>query len=884
MHSPASNRRRGRVFGAGLAAAALVASSALTAVGSPADQDLGVAVDTPAVSIEEQLAAYGDRVLPNRWLVQLNGITGQQLVKSAQQQGVKVKVNKQFDKLWKGVSVDVDDNSVEKLAGISGVAGVFPVLTVERPVEDASPTMAYATQMTGADVAQSELGLTGKGIKVGIIDSGIDYNHPDFGGSGVNDETKDFPGKRVQYGYDLVGDAYDSREDATSTPKPDAFPDDCGGHGSHVAGIVGANGEIVGVAPEVTFGAYRVFGCDGSSDSEVIIEAMERAYADGMDVVNMSLGASYATWPSYPTAVAADKLVERGVTVVVSQGNEGTGGTFSGGAPSVAHNVISVGSVDNTNYMASYLETEAGAIAISGATGSPEFEPGATYPLVKGTPLNACQPLTPATAPGQAVLIQRGDCTFHAKAVAAQEAGYAAVVLANNTTGIINATVEGDTEITIPVGTILKADGDRLLALLEANATTTITVGTDVKSFPNPTGGLQSDFSSYGLAADLTLKPDVSAPGGSIYSTVPLEIGGYESMGGTSMAAPHVSGAVALLLEAKPGLDPFAVRTTLTNTADPFVWSGNPALGLLEPVHRQGGGLIDIPQAVTTDVAVTESKISLGEGEAGPVTTTLTITNSSDRDRTYTLDSEHGLTTYGATSTSPRFLSIAGDVQLSAESVTVPAGGSATFTATIGEDFGVDGAIYGGWVTLSGDGDELRVPFAGISGDYQGLTAMPYAYLVHYDAEADGLDFSEPFRKFSMVGQDVPGVFFDLTFPVQQFYMDVYRATPDGEKGEKVHSNFINYATFIDQGRLKSATMLPWDGTYQGNNGKNGKVRRVADGDYVLEIRVLKALGDPSNPEHWEQWVSPAFTVAYGEGAETGAGNGPTAGKSKKRG
>ena len=90
------------------------------------------------------------------------------------------------------------------------------------------------------------------------------------------------------------------------------------GHGSHVAGIVGADGKVTGVAPEVTFGAYRVFGCgdNASSDTDVILQAMERAHADGMDVINMSLGASFETWPTYPTAVVADRLVDAGVVVV----------------------------------------------------------------------------------------------------------------------------------------------------------------------------------------------------------------------------------------------------------------------------------------------------------------------------------------------------------------------------------------------------------------------------------------------------------------------------------------------------------------------------------------------------------------------------------------
>ncbi|KPC75354.1 peptidase S8, partial [Thermoactinomyces vulgaris] len=127
---------------------------------------------------------------------------------------------------------------------------------------------------------------------------------------------------------------------------PDADPADCGGHGTHVAGIVGADGKVTGVAPDVEFGAYKVFGCSGSTSSEVIMQALEAALEDGMDVVNLSLGQSFQ-WPGYPTAQAADTLVEEGVTVVASMGNDGEAGVFSGSAPGVGSEVIGVASTDN---------------------------------------------------------------------------------------------------------------------------------------------------------------------------------------------------------------------------------------------------------------------------------------------------------------------------------------------------------------------------------------------------------------------------------------------------------------------------------------------------------------------------------------------------------
>ncbi|MGO1259243.1 MAG: S8 family serine peptidase, partial [Brachybacterium sp.] len=189
------------------------------------------------------------------------------------------------------------------------VTAVYPVLEVSMPEPvDAAPKDVYGNAMTGVDQVQQVDGLTGEGVTVAVIDSGIDYNHPDFGGSGTNDQTADFPGERVVGGYDFVGDDYDSQ---TGVPvAPDEYPDDCGGHGSHVAGIIGADGEVLGVAPKVDLLSYRVFGCDGSSSTEVILAAMEQAMEDGADVVNMSLGASFVTWQDYPTAQMSDVLTD----------------------------------------------------------------------------------------------------------------------------------------------------------------------------------------------------------------------------------------------------------------------------------------------------------------------------------------------------------------------------------------------------------------------------------------------------------------------------------------------------------------------------------------------------------------------------------------------
>ncbi|HWM94579.1 MAG TPA: S8 family serine peptidase, partial [Thermoanaerobaculia bacterium] len=207
-----------------------------------------------------------------------------------------------YSDLFNGLSISVRPSDVGKLKQLGSVKDIYPVIDIARPepTPGDNPDLATAIAQTQADIAQNSLGLTGAGVRVAVMDTGIDVDHPDLGGCFG-------PGCRVEVGHDFVGDAYNNDgADPNFNPIaiPDPNPDDCNGHGTHVAGIVGANGAVKGAAPGVTFGAYRVFGCAGSTSADIMVAAMERIGKDGADVLNMSIGSSFQ-WPQYPTAQAA---------------------------------------------------------------------------------------------------------------------------------------------------------------------------------------------------------------------------------------------------------------------------------------------------------------------------------------------------------------------------------------------------------------------------------------------------------------------------------------------------------------------------------------------------------------------------------------------------
>jgi minor extracellular serine protease Vpr len=794
--------------------------------------------------------------------------------------GLAYSERRSFSDLWNGLSIRAKRSELGKLRALAGVKAVYPVYRIDlaaAPPSESGIDLTTALTMTGADIAQSTLGLTGEGVKVAVMDTGIDYDHPDLGGCYG-------PGCRVEKGYDFVGDAFNADPSSPSynpNPVPDPDPDDCNGHGTHVSGIIGARGGLKGVAPGVHYLAYRVFGCEGSTTADIMLAAMERAHKDKADILNMSIG-SRLQWPEYPTARGADRLSKKGVVVVASIGNDGTIGLYAAGAPGVGERVIGVASYDNVavDQPAFTVTPDAKKIGYTPASDAPPPPTIGSSPMARtGTAAStndACNAVAPpaGSLTGKIALIRRGTCSFYEKARNAQTAGAVGVVLYNNASGFLTPTVADTPPITVPVVMITNTDGALIDSRLAGGAVT-MTWTNERTSTPNPTGGLMSGFSSYGLAADLSLKPDIGAPGGSIRSTYPLERGGYANLSGTSMASPHVAGAVALLMQADPRVKEKDVKSILQTSAVPAFWSLNPGLGFLDEVHRQGAGMLHIDEAIlaTTEVRAdlkgkpgpdgkNGGALALGEFEQGSGTVKevkLHIRNDSDHTVTYSLGHTPALAT-GENTFSPSFWAEFATVTFDAPTLTLKKRERKAVTATIGGLGNPAARLFGGYLTVTPDNGSpiTRVPYAGYNGDYQAIQALvPTANGFPWLARLSGGFYTnQPAgASYTMTGDDIPYILLHLHHQVRTLQMEVVNLAT----GESEH--LAEDDDFLP--RNSSATgffAFSWDGTTFKKDGK--KPKALPSGDYKIVLSVLKALGDKKDPAHTETWESPTITIA----------------------
>ncbi|KAF9113974.1 hypothetical protein BGX27_000437 [Mortierella sp. AM989] len=663
------------------------------------------------------------------------------------------------------VSISVRDESILKeiLSQIPGIKLVEPVIMHDRPdfIKE-QPIQGFASKdprtkqyavhdLTGVKEVHETLKLFGKGIKIGIIDSGVDYHHPALGGCFG-------PGCKVAYGADFVGDDGNSPDDDPMT--------DCDGHGTHVAGIIAANDTtFIGVAPQATLGAYRVFGCRGGTSNDLIMKALLRAANDGMQVINLSLGGP-GGWRQDREARLADALAKNGTIIVAAMGNEGQMGLFESSSPGVAESVITVASTENDFRNNMYFTVDPSAlknkVIDDGDQPRPILYVGdvdmdiANSTLVQISPgtsgkvkEDACKPIT-KNLEGKIALIRRGDCFFKIKiANAAMANATGVIVMDNEDSNGFTADTEG---ATIKVRTITLDDGEYLLKAIKSENKEEegikLISGYGPKKVFNPNGGFLSIFSSMGPDSELNSKPDIAAPGGQIWSTFPTKLGSYASLSGTSMATPYVVGCVALYLEGLPNADRTAngIKTALQNSGQPRMQQTG--FKGYASVTQQGAGLLNMMDVLRTQIVITPSRLSLNDTINMNANHKVAITNSGKSPVQYSIDilPAAGLLPFDENmmiEKNPQTVAAVASVKISQSTVTVDPGSSTTVDLIFtGPDTNPSKyVIYSGYVRFTPDkataeSPVMHVPYMGMKGDYKSINILDPSFgLRVFDAQ-----------------------------------------------------------------------------------------------------------------------------------------------------
>lgn len=548
----------------------------------------------------------------------------------------QARVQERFRILLDAVTVDLPAPRLPTLLRMRAFTHVYPSLRYTLAL-DRSPTLV------GADAIRRELGADGSGMKIAIVDDGIDQTNAFF----------DPRGLAYPPGFPKGDTAYTTPKVIVARAFPGPHAGEAGRlpldpassfHGTHVAGIAAGDAGttapagadhprvtgLSGVAPRAWLGNYRVFTVPTPighvANTPEIVAAFEAAVADGMDVINFSGGGAETDPANDALVEALHNVVAAGVVPVIAAGNDRDDfGDGSVGSPGTAPDAIAVAAVSNAHVFAPALDVVApGApdavrgipfLAAAGTTAPPRWA-DRDQTLVDvgslvgtdGKPVerHLCGPtgnlassrgtLPPHSLDGAIALAARGICPFTTKAAQAKAAGAIGIVLSDNREGEAS---QIPLRLALPAGMISNLDGERLRAFMAASGgRTPVRVEHDPRELDTGRSSVVTSFSAGGPTPfGHDLKPDLAAPGGQILSaTLPgTSASRFAVFDGTSMATPHVSGAAALLLQLHPGWTPAQVRSALVSTAGP-AW-GDTARTREAPVPLEGGGLVSLPRA-----------------------------------------------------------------------------------------------------------------------------------------------------------------------------------------------------------------------------------------------------------------------------------------------
>ncbi|MDW0116324.1 S8 family serine peptidase [Sporosarcina thermotolerans] len=779
-----------------------------------------------------------------------------------------------FDTVLNGFAAKVKADDLQILLQVEGVKLIEPDATVYafEDEENVIPAdgqvdafMDTSVDFLGIEKLWAE-GYEGQGIKVAVLDTGIDADHPDF--KGIYKGGKNFV---PHIGNDYTRPRADDDASETSPlDRPANRPifNSSGNtfytsHGTHVAGIIAAIGNneygLKGIAPKVDLYAYRVLGAYGSGSMSGIIKAIDTAVAEKMDIINLSLGGG-ANTETDAASFAINNAMLAGTISVIATGNTGPDrGTM--GTPSTSRLGIAVG--NTTNPEAHYdgevnINTNSYNLTKNlNLMGTPYGKDIATqldgvFDIVAVPGLGETKDYENLDVKGKVALVSRGQAPFVDKIQAAKDNGAVAIIIHNHKGGSnapgISKTFLGDDFDFIPAFDMSQTDGEEIRAAL-SESEGTITFGSFNKTYI--AGDEVNNSSSRGPSTpNFDIKPDVSAPGTNIMSTIPMYKAdnpdasyerAYARKTGTSMATPHIAGIAALMKQANPDWNAFDVKVALSNTAklldtkkyDVFSQgagrvnayaAAHPtilAYAIDEAVLDESNKIVENlkgtvtfgPQSLGTDLKVTKQILVKDmKGNGGEYDVTVNVTKSFG-DAKITIDQ-------------PNFT--LEDQQLL--NITLTA--SANTKAKIGDELL-------GYIHIKSGDVEVSLPFAA---DFSGEIPV----------ELKDMSISETDLNFSGDGvKDEATLYFTITGDVDANYLEIYDImNPDGGEFGDGFIGFMHASPSLDAGQYAfkiNGTYSPWD-----DSGKT----IIPDGLYTFDFTAKPKSGIPAEIN---DYVGPIF-------------------------
>ncbi|WP_341357172.1 S8 family serine peptidase [Rossellomorea sp. y25] len=734
-----------------------------------------------------------------------------------------------YKQAFNGVAMSLPANEIEKLLDSDVVKAIWSDKEVEgiQPVKEKAERPIMTSPSHNMETSHTE-GFTGEGIKVGVIDTGIDYNHPD-----LKDAYKG--------GYDFIDDDADPMETTYEDWKKSGRPEVASGsvyytlHGTHVAGIIAGQGtsgsefSVKGVAPGADLYGYRVLGPYGRGTSSDIIAAIDRAVSDGMDVINLSLGAEVND-PLYPTSVAVNNAVLAGVTSVVAAGNSGSG-MKTLGSPATATLALSVGAND----VDIVVNTFTGTVPLSNGSADVELRlmaqdfsdamsgwDGQSLEVVDvGLGQNA--DYQGKDMKGKAVLVSRGAISFSEKIKLAKNAGASAILLFNDNKeeGHIPYYL-GESVHYLPTFSLTNQDGLKIKdGLTDQSEMVFSEAGSILQE-----GGTLADFSSRGPSrSQYEIKPEVTAPGVQVLSTVPAYANGadyldnydsaYQRLSGTSMASPYVAGVAALLLEQNPEYTPEEIKTLLMNTADPLkkdysvFEAGSGQVDPIEALSATSSVMVDNPSVTIMDGAEKEINspsgalnfgLSIKDGASFIESRSIQVKNTEKHTKIFDVDIEFQTEFRGSKDASENGVVLNIDKR-----VKVKGNSTKNINAFITAPKTAEPGTYEGMVTFRNKADKnesYRVPFAFVVME-EGIN---YAKTTPKALTGD-YDLYYPFVP-------LPGLFFNLKSPMKTIDVLLVDGKTDAELG---YLGSMNTSSLIEDteyyiGSVFNGTYFPFTG------------------------------------------------------------------------